>query len=356
MPKFVGNTQFDFRSLIDASPALMWLTDEDSQCTYLSKAWYDFTGRTPEQDLGVGWLENIHPDDLPEVAKVYTQAVSDLGVLRVDYRLRSKDGSYRWFVDLGHPRFTAEGKFIGYIGTVTDIHERVLTEQQFKTAQIRFERSARATDLGVWYCDLPFDVLIWNDQVKNHFWLPPDAHVTIKTFYERIHPDDREMTRLAIEESNLNKRHYDIVYRTTNPSNERQIKFIRAVGWTDFDANGNPMRFDGLTLDITADRNFQAQLQEAKAVAESANLAKSEFLANMSHEIRTPLGAILGFTDLLRDPNISPREQLNYFSISPKLSRERLKSKRSRSRFTISCKKRPVCSRSGRKKSRSTCS
>lgn len=306
-------TESQFQALVDASPAMIWITDRDSQCTYLSQQWYAYTGRTPEQDLGVGWLENIHPDDLEQTARVYTKAVENRGPLRVDYRLRHRSGDYRWMIDLGHPRFDGAGDFIGYIGTVTDIHERVLAEQELRRATQRFERSARATNLGVWYCDLPFAELIWNDQVKNHFWLPLDTRITMDVFYERLHPDDREATRRAVEDSNQNKRHYDIVYRTTNPADPSQIKFIRAVGWTDFDEKGEPKRFDGLTLDITQDRLAQSELQTAKTLAESASVAKSEFLANMSHEIRTPLGAILGFIDLLKANEATNEEKALYF-------------------------------------------
>src|SRR5262249_26374988 len=56
-----------------------------------------------------------------------------------------------------------------------------------------------ASQVGVWFCDLPFQELTWDQRVKEHFWLPPDARVTIEIFYERLHPEDRERTRTAIE-------------------------------------------------------------------------------------------------------------------------------------------------------------
>ncbi|RYZ65064.1 MAG: PAS domain S-box protein, partial [Proteobacteria bacterium] len=242
-------TESYFQELVNVSPAMIWMTDAESRCIYLSRRWYEFTGRTPEQDLGLGWLDNIHPDDLPETARVYAHAVENKGPLKVDYRLRDHEGKYHWAIDLGYPRFDSHGEFLGYIGTVTDIHERIAAQNELKRIQTRFERSAEATGLGIWYCDLPFDELMWNTQVKSHFWLAPDARVTIETFYERIHPEDREPTRLAIEESIGHKKHYDIIYRTTNAANPSELKHIRAVGWTDYDSDGSPRRFDGLTLD-----------------------------------------------------------------------------------------------------------
>jgi PAS domain S-box-containing protein len=191
---------------------------------------------------------------------------------------------------------------------------------ELKTIQERFERSARATDLGVWYCDLPFDVLNWNAEVKNHFFLPPDAHVTIDTFYERMHPDDREKTRAAIDNSISSRGFYDTVFRTLPPGAESSqaaassyaVKSIRAVGWTDYNLAGEPIRFDGITLDVTAILAREEELRISKEAAETANETKSAFLANMSHEIRTPLGAILGFSELLRNQNLGKQEREHY--------------------------------------------
>lgn len=135
-----------------------------------------------------------------------------------------------------------------------DVTERVKSKNQILGLQERFSRFTRAADLGVWYCDLPFAVLTWDRQVKAHFWLSADAHVTINVFYERIHPEDRDRTRKAIEFSIENHTPYDIIYRTTNPQNHQQVKYIRAIGWTDYDSNNSPIRFDGVTLDVSHHR------------------------------------------------------------------------------------------------------
>ena len=62
----------------------------------------------------------------------------------------------------------------------------------------RRDEMLAAIDVGLWYCDLPFDVLEWDATVKRHFWLPPDTVVTIETFYDRLHADDRQRTRDAV--------------------------------------------------------------------------------------------------------------------------------------------------------------
>jgi PAS domain S-box-containing protein len=124
----------------------------------------------------------------------------------------------------------------------------------------RLDLVTQATDVGFWFCDLPFDKLIWDNRVKEHFWLPPDAEVTINTFYQQLHPDDRERTRQAIAHGNANDTPYDIEYRTLAP--DGRVKWIRAMGRTFYDPAGRPRRFDGLTMDITA----RKQAEEATAL------------------------------------------------------------------------------------------
>lgn len=295
-----------FRKLVDSSPGILWKTDVSGMCTYLSKAWSEFTGRPTELDLGLGWTENIHPDDYEEAKQGFINASAARVPFLMDYRLLTREGQYRWVVDSGLPRHDEEGNFLGMVGTVTDIHDVYQLRE-------RFERSARATGLGVWYCDLPFADLIWDATVKEHFWLPPEGKVTIETFYERIHPEDRDRTRAAIADSNEHAAPYDIYYRTTNPANESEIKWIRAIGWTDFDQAGKPVRFDGVTLDMTEQKLAEQRVYEALR-------ARDEFLSIASHELKTPLTSLKLQSQLFKrlisrdDPAAYSRPRMEQFA------------------------------------------
>jgi PAS domain S-box-containing protein len=141
-----------------------------------------------------------------------------------------------------------------------DGHFRALAEATAERLRESEERSAfvrRASGIGFWYCDLPFDVLRWDELVKSHFHLPADARVTIETFYDRIHPDDREPTRRAIEQSIADRTAYNVEYRTVAPDSG-EVKWIRAIGRTFYDDAGQPTRFDGVTLDVTEQKQAEA--------------------------------------------------------------------------------------------------
>lgn len=141
--------------------------------------------------------------------------------------------------------------------------ERVRVEEALRQSEERSAFVRRSSGVGFWYCDLPFDVLHWDDLVKAHFHLPADAVVTIGTFFDRIHPEDREPTRQAIERSIAGRTPYDVNYRTVNPDTGA-ITWVRAIGRTAYAADGTPNRFDGVTLDVSEQKRAEAGLKESE--------------------------------------------------------------------------------------------
>lgn len=133
-----------FRSLIDVAPVMLWTTDAGGACTYLSERWYEYTGRSPAEDLGFGWIDNIHPDDAAQVREFFKAANREHTPFSFDYRLRGADGSYRWFVDAGAPRHDDSGVFLGHVGTVVDIHARTSLQQRVEEAAQELQRLADA--------------------------------------------------------------------------------------------------------------------------------------------------------------------------------------------------------------------
>ncbi|MGE5659147.1 MAG: PAS domain S-box protein [Actinomycetota bacterium] len=132
-----------FRHLADGAPMLVWMSGTDKLCNYFNQSWLTFTGRTMEQELGNGWTEGLHSDDLQHCLDIYTTAFEARSCFEIEYRLRRFDGEYRWILDAGTPRFTPEGEFLGYIGSCFDIHDRKCAEQEREQLLAR-EQAARA--------------------------------------------------------------------------------------------------------------------------------------------------------------------------------------------------------------------
>ena len=112
---------------------MIWTAGTDRKCSYVNKTWLDFTGRPLEAELGDGWAEGIHPDDSSRCLETYTEAFNRRESFEMEYRVRRKDGEYRWILDDGVPRFNPDGTFAGYIGSCMDITDRKLAEESLAT-------------------------------------------------------------------------------------------------------------------------------------------------------------------------------------------------------------------------------
>jgi len=233
------------------------------------------------------WASRVHPGDRHRVYRLMSDAMRS-GTLEVEYRYLHPERGERVFLTKGR-RMSGGTQLLGVALDITDQKnaEKLAAEQRE-----RFEFAIGAGDIGYWFCDLPFDKLVWDERVKEHFWLSADADVDIALFYRCIHPDDREMTKRAIEESIANHTNYEVEYRTI--SLEGKQKWIRAWGRTAYDDNGKPIRFDGITQDVTALKQTREALIRSEKLALVGRLATS-----ISHEINNPLEAVINLLYLI---------------------------------------------------------
>lgn len=113
-----------FRLVANTAPVMIWMAGPDNLCTYVNQTWLDFTGRSLEEELGAGWLEGLHPEDKQACLESCNRASEQRKPHEMEYRLRRRDGEYRWILDSSVPRFDADGGFAGYIGSGIDVTAR----------------------------------------------------------------------------------------------------------------------------------------------------------------------------------------------------------------------------------------
>ena len=132
--KALQESEQRFRNMADSAPVMIWISDEDKGYTYFNKQWLDFTGRSVEQELGFGWAASVHPEDYDRCIEIYVHSFDERKPFEMEYRLRRKDGEYRWILDTGTPRFSSDQVFLGYIGSSLDITERKEAEVELRKA------------------------------------------------------------------------------------------------------------------------------------------------------------------------------------------------------------------------------
>ena len=282
-----------FQIVADAAPVLIWMSGVDKLCTFFNKPWLDFTGRSMEQELGDGWVEGVHRDDLQKCLAIYNQAFDARQPFVMQYRLRRNDGEYRWISDQGVPRHDPQERFAGYIGSCVDVTELVNKDQALRESEERMRVTAEAVNLGIWEWDLTKDE-IWATNARRALvgW-PASGKIVWNDFMNRLHPDDRDRVRQTVDNAIRSGEDFDSEYRLILP--DGIVRWMSTRGSVHFDDAGKPARLLGISMDITARK--QAELDAQRDRAELSHLSRvalmGEMSASIAHELNQPLAGIL---------------------------------------------------------------
>jgi PAS domain S-box-containing protein len=129
-----------YLTLLEDFPALIWQTDTEAKANYFNHTWLNFRGRTLEEEIGDGWMEGIHPDDLAHCLDVYLTAFHARQPFVAEYRLRRYDGEYRWIRDQGSAFMDLDGNFAGYLGSCYDITQQKNAREEIHRLNAELER------------------------------------------------------------------------------------------------------------------------------------------------------------------------------------------------------------------------
>ena len=250
-----------FRNMADHAPVMMWVTDPSGNCTYLNRRWYEFTGQTPEQAEGYGWLDATHPDDKARAEEAFVSSNEKREPFRVEYRLRQADGRYCWSIDAASPRFGEGGEYLGYVGSVIDIDERREMEDRLRLSEQRF-RSAVDAVQGVLWTNDPAGRMIGEQPGWARLTGQSQAEYEDYGWTGAVHPDDAQPTLEAWNKAVAERRTFVFEHRVRQAEGVWGHYAVRAV--PTIGADGEITEWVGVHTDITAQRDAEAALREER--------------------------------------------------------------------------------------------
>ena len=256
-----------FERMADAAPVLIWMSGPDKLRTFFNKEWLDFTGREMDRELGNGWSDGVHPEDLEDSLKTYGQAFDAREPFVMQYRLRDHDGQYRWLTDRGMPRYGPRRNFRGYVGACVDITDLLEKDRALREIEDRIALAAEVAHLGVWELDTTTYDLWISDNGRELFGFAPDRPISYGAFQDRVHPEDRTRRASAIRRAIEKQGGYELEYRFLLP--DGSVRWISGRGHCAGDKDGGLTRLVGVSMDTTDLKQAQQLFQLATEASPS---------------------------------------------------------------------------------------
>ncbi|HYG35432.1 MAG TPA: PAS domain S-box protein, partial [Clostridia bacterium] len=310
-----------FRALVEASAEVVWTCDEHGATHEASPSWCAFTGQSHEEWLGWGWHEAIHPEDRQRVAAQWHQCLVERRHYVIEYRLRHRDGGYRWTLARATPLLDKAGTLKGWVGMNADITDRKQAEEVVRESETRLRLAVETAELGTYERDLLTNQVSLNAICRQVLGVSAE-HLPPDVAYQSVHPLDKERVFAAAARAfDPSRREVCAAeFRILKP--DGTLRWVAGRGRVIFDDNVRPAqarKFMGVLNDITNRKLAEEELLRAKDVLSRVNadlelkveqrtaklresIAELEgFSYSLVHDLRAPLRAMQTYATVLEE-------------------------------------------------------
>ncbi|MFN0133524.1 MAG: ATP-binding protein [Phycisphaerales bacterium] len=293
------------------------ISDERGRIVWVNDAFTRLTGYLPDEVIGFtpGQRLQFAKTDRHTIARI-REALAQGRSCREEILNRGKHGNEYWLDIEIHPLTTPDGGISGFISVQVDITDRKLAELEVAEARRvaeeereRLQMALAGGNLGSWDWSVDSGTMHVDERTRQMIGESAEWPLSsLEAWNARTHPDDLNTVRDAAEHHFRGEsQDYSILRRVRHRDGSWRT-LLEGGRVVTRDANGKPTRVVGVHLDLTKQRQREAELERLRDEADAANRAKDEFLANMSHEIRTPMTAVLGYAELIAGDSELPAQ------------------------------------------------
>ena len=233
-------------------------------------------------------------------------------ITTIEKEIENSDGKY--FLIQLNPFITLDKKIEGVVISFIDITKLKLNEKKLMKRKFELKRTQEIARIGSWYLNIKTNEVYWTEELYKMYNLDPSTEAPSYSVQQKLFTTKswNKLTKTILNTIKTGEP-YELELETVKSDNSKGWMWVR--GEVDVNAFGETVGLRGIAQDITVRKNIEEELIKAKKVAESANVLKNNFLANMSHEIRTPMNSVVGFSDLLKNDDLSNEDRKRYLNI-----------------------------------------
>jgi PAS domain S-box-containing protein len=283
-----------YRNTLEMSQQIAWTAEADGSGLIMSDRFREMTGVGDEVEAA----DTIHPDDRDDVLSRWAAALANGTKFNARFRMRLRDGSYRYAHVRAAPQADESGNVLRWYGVTEDIHEQEQAQVAQREAEERYRLAAHATNDAIWDHDFRADTIDWGDNAASVLGVATERlGRTPSTWWsERIHPDEKRALVQSLNEAIMGEaRRWSGTYRFRRDDGSWADVLDR--GFIIRDPNGKAVRAVGAISDLTERHRAEAEIRrmQAELIHVSRLSAMGTMASTLAHELNQPLAAISNF-------------------------------------------------------------